>query len=491
MKTALPHPDVPSGGRVAGVARAIDRFWFAPADPTILGLIRLFTGFLTLYVHLAYCLDLQEFFGKDAWLSLESANLQRKGTPWMAPSSDWGPTPASLTLPQDQESRAAVVDYLAGLANGPAQERDQFVDYFLGRLPQEPDWGANVPPAFLLNIQDVDPWGKQRTTTFIRQLPKDPNQRAYIFDYMKEWGIDPRQTDHQGYYSFSIWFHVYDPVWMIVTQSLIVVITLLFAIGFCTRITSVLTWLAAVSYIQRSPVSLFGADTMMNILLLYLMIGPSGAALSVDRLIGRWLARRKAKREGRPELDFPPPQPTVSANFALRLMQVHFCFIYLAAGTSKLLGGNWWNGQAIYYTMANYEFAPMNYAYYMANLRFLCRHRWLWEIFMEGGSYFTLALEISLPFLVWNRRLRPFMVAGSMLLHIMIGLTMGLVVFSFLMATFVMSFIPGEAVQRLLARFRRFRPAPAPAIAEEEDLDTLPARKEKVAAGGTHIKAKD
>ena len=48
--------------------------------------------------------------------------------------------------------------------------------------------------------------------------------------------------------------------------------------------TSILTWIAAVWYIHRSQQILFGMDTMMNILIFYLMIGNCGATLSVDRL---------------------------------------------------------------------------------------------------------------------------------------------------------------------------------------------------------------
>ena len=59
----------------------------------------------------------------------------------------------------------------------------------------------------------------------------------------------------------------------------------LFTIGLFTRVTSVLVWVATVGYIHRTQQVLFGMDTMMNILLVYLMIG-NWAALSVDRLIG-------------------------------------------------------------------------------------------------------------------------------------------------------------------------------------------------------------
>ncbi len=116
-----------------------------------------------------------------------------------------------------------------------------------------------------------------------------------------------------------------------------------FTLGLFTRVTAVLTWLAAVSYIHRTQQVLFGMDTMMNILLLYLMIGNCGAALSIDRL----LARRRAARlslgrtgtiDEATKAYLAAPPKSMAAGFALRLTQVHFCIIYMAAGMSKLKG---------------------------------------------------------------------------------------------------------------------------------------------------------
>ena len=42
------------------------RFWFQPSDPTTLAFMRIITGLLVLYVHLAYCFDFQAFFGRNA-----------------------------------------------------------------------------------------------------------------------------------------------------------------------------------------------------------------------------------------------------------------------------------------------------------------------------------------------------------------------------------------------------------------------------------------
>jgi hypothetical protein len=287
------------------------------------------------------------------------------------------------------------------------------------------------------------------------KLPADPVVRAKIVDYVNQWKLDPRDLAFQGWYSWSIWYHVTDPNWMLAIHLAFLGVMVLFTLGFCTRVTSALTWLAALSYYHRSEITLFGVDTMQNILLLYLMIGPSGAALSLDRFISRWWIRHQRAAHGLAPAPDEPPAPSASANLALRLLQVHFCVIYLAAGTSKLLGPAWWNGTAIYLTMANFEFSPLAYSSQIGLLRWLCQNRWLWEIVMTGGTWFTVALEISLPFLIWNRRLRLLMVSCSVLLHTSIALTMGLTVFSLLMATLVLSFVPGEIFEAMLGLARR------------------------------------
>ena len=41
--------------------RGWERFWFAPADPTLLGLIRICCGLITLYTALVYSFELQTF----------------------------------------------------------------------------------------------------------------------------------------------------------------------------------------------------------------------------------------------------------------------------------------------------------------------------------------------------------------------------------------------------------------------------------------------
>ena len=64
---------------------------------------------------------------------------------------------------------------------------------------------------------------------------------------------------------------------------------LLFTVGLWTRVTSVLALVVAISYAHRVPAATFGLDQINVMLTLYLTIGGSGQALSVDR----WLAARR------------------------------------------------------------------------------------------------------------------------------------------------------------------------------------------------------
>ena len=65
-------------------------------------------------------------------------------------------------------------------------------------------------------------------------------------------------------------------------------------------------------------------------LAMYLMFGPCGDRYSVDRLAGRAQGERSAARG----------PPSVSANLAIRLIQIHMCVIYFFAGPVEAAGRN-------------------------------------------------------------------------------------------------------------------------------------------------------
>jgi hypothetical protein len=279
--------------------------------------------------------------------------------------------------------------------------------------------------------------------------------RKYFLDYAEKWSCSPDEKEiiAKGHWYYSPFFHVTDPAGVATVHGVHLLVIVLFTLGVCTRVTSVLTWLAGLAYIQRNPIALFGQDTMMNLCLFYLMLAPCGATWSVDWLFARYRANKRALREGRrPEPAVPPA--LVSATFVTRLLQIHYCLMYLSAGLSKLKGEAWWNGTAPFSCMSNPEFCPLHMAYYRDLLVFLCQDsmRWIWEAYMSATVVFTLFTEIGFPFLVWTR-MRPVMVTCAILLHLGIAINMGLIVFSLFMFTLLLgAWLPGSAIRRVFAR---------------------------------------
>jgi len=284
----------------------------------------------------------------------------------------------------------------------------------------------------------------------MNQRYPDPAARAAAWDYCVFWGVPKHLTYTTGHRYYSPFYYVEDQrvLWTIHILHLIVIV--LFTVGYQTRVTSVLTWIAGLAYLHRNPLVLFGQDTMMNLCLFYLMLAPCGAIWSVDALIARYRKAKKDLAEGRT----PAPAtvtPLVSAGFVIRLLQVHYCLMYLSAGLSKLKGNSWWNGTAPWFTMNNPEFSPVHISWFREFASFLCQNRVLFEAYMSAGVVFTLALEIGFPFAVWTR-LRPWFVGGAILLHLGIALNMGLIVFSLFMFALLLAWMTPEAIRSVFCR---------------------------------------
>jgi Vitamin K-dependent gamma-carboxylase len=293
-------------------------FWHTPADPTLLGVIRVLTGLMLLYTHAVWGVALADFFGPSSWLSTE----------------------------------------------------------------------------------------------LVRALDA-------------------------GQYSYSFWF--WTParfMWAVHIVSMGVL--LLFTIGLWTRVTSVLALVVAISYVNRVPAALFGLDQINVMLTLYLAIGPSGQALSLDR----WLAKRKLGRDAR------PPAPSAGANLALRLIQVHMCVIYFFAGISKLQGPSWWSGEAMWRAFANLEYQSLD-------MTWLAWHPWL----VNAMTHVSVLWEISFCVLIWKKLWRPLMLASAVVLHVGIGACLGMWTFGLVMLIGCASFLPGETVRNLLTALAARRAA--------------------------------
>ena len=308
-------------------ARGWDRFAFAPADPTPLGLVRVLVGALLFWSLLVYGLDLHGFLGSRGWANLEVVQLFRRE---QAPSS------------------------------------------------------------------------------------------------------------------WSFWFYVPDallrPAW-----AACLVVLALFTVGLFSRTTAVLAWAIAASTAVRAPISVYGFDDIAITWALYLAVsGASGRAVSLDRYLERLRVNRRevANRwqDGRWAAPSGVPAPSVAANIGLRLIQCHLVVIYAMSGLSKLRGDAWWNGTAIWGTLAAGEFRLFDLTWLAA-----------YPLLLNAMTHGALLLEIGYPVLIWVRPLRPLWIAGVVLMHAAIGLTLGLFEFSLAMVAGNLAFASGPWLRSLVA----------------------------------------
>lgn len=242
---------------------------------------------------------------------------------------------------------------------------------------------------------------------------------------------------------WSFWFLVPDsalvPAWL----GCLAVLAL-FAAGLFSKVTAPLAWAIAVSTARRAPVLVFGFDQVVSTWALYLAAtAASGQAVSLDRLLARWrLGRAEAarrRRDGSWNLRPGRPEPTISANIALRLIQLHIALIYGIAGLAKLQGQPWWTGDAGWGVVAAGEFR-------LFDLTWMVAFPWLIQL----GTHLGLLLELCYPVLVWVRALRPLIIGATVLMHVGIGLTLGLTEFSLAMIAGNLAFVDGRWLRSLL-----------------------------------------
>jgi hypothetical protein len=178
-------------------------------------------------------------------------------------------------------------------------------------------------------------------------------------------------------------------------------VVVLFTLGVAPRLTSILTWLAVISFIG-SPVTSDGADYLMGILAFYLMIGNvllgqwSRRLSLVERVLGsadaflfrRWLP---GAWTGAGEV-----VPSYAANVTMRLLQVHFALVVVVSGLHKLQMGDWWSGVAFWY--------PLHPVFETTaeTLRQEIPFRTTFLFIMSLSAYAVLAWQIGFALFAWR-----------------------------------------------------------------------------------------
>lgn len=211
-------------------------------------------------------------------------------------------------------------------------------------------------------------------------------------------------------------------------MAIVFAITLIFGLmltcGLYTRFSALMVLVGLILIHNRNYLILNSGDTLLRLGAYYLVFANAGDALSLDRLI--------RKRRGETEV-------SRKSQWVQKLLQFQVALIYAVAFTSKLAGQTWLDGTAVYYALRVEEFARIPVPFIVNNL-FLCK-LFTWGALVTEASMFTL---------VWFRKLRYFVLAAAVLLHLGIELTMNIPIFEWLMIASLVVFVYPEDMERLL-----------------------------------------
>jgi predicted DCC family thiol-disulfide oxidoreductase YuxK len=264
----------------------------------------------------------------------------------------------------------------------------------------------------------------------------------FLFDFWGEVGWVPRAVVMENAanpWIQSIFFYFTAPWQWVAFHALFLLCCAALMVGWRTRWVKWIVLIGQISYDYRNPTLIYGVDQILACLLIILCVGPTGRALSLDRV----RAVRAAKLR---KLDATlPPYSSPWAGACIRLMQIQMAVFFFYSGIAKLRGEDWWNGDALWVVFTNGE----HHSRVLLDL--LASHYWISNV----GSYATVVIEIAFPFLIWQRRTRPYLLAAAIFLHAQFAVLMGLFYFSFVMVMGHMSFVRPEWFARLGQAWKR------------------------------------
>ncbi len=249
----------------------------------------------------------------------------------------------------------------------------------------------------------------------------------------------------QGWWSAFYWTEGVLPVrayWWVGMAA-----ALAFAVGWQTRLASILLFVIQASLVHRNPMVVNGEDLVFRMLLFYSCFAALGTTLSVDSLRpGGRTAERAPER------------------WPIRLMQINLALIYLISQPYKLASDpTWLDGDAMYYVMVNRTWSrfPWPELYY---------HRAIAAL----STWSSLLIELALPIGVWIAPLRRWVVLAATLLHVWIAIALQSVTFfSLAMACSFLVFLTSEDLRRFardaarlgaIVTSRAAAPVPAPSM---------------------------
>ncbi len=232
------------------------------------------------------------------------------------------------------------------------------------------------------------------------------------------------------FYKPLFWFQPPTDTAVILGQGLLLLSLLALFLGFGGRLTAALTLFLHLSFAQRNPAIIYGADAYASFWLLFLTLARNNSHFNLYR----WLRHRAS--EG-PISTAPNRVYDPLSSVALRFVQIQLCVGYAYTGFEKLRGQTWWDGSAVWAVLGNSQISTYDLSF-----------MYHFPLLIALLTFFTLIFEIYFPIAIWLRSLRPYWLWMGVALHLGIALVMGLYFFALLMISAYVVFVHPTHLRR-------------------------------------------
>lgn len=191
-------------------------------------------------------------------------------------------------------------------------------------------------------------------------------------------------------------------------RSLYIFFLSLFIFGFFSRVVSICCCYFHLLFLHTGGGLTYGVDVFNQIAFFYSIFMPIGACYSIDSLI--------YKKE---------ILPSINAGISIRTLQIFLCLMYLSSGIEKAMGIQWWNGEAIWRTVMLPSFKHFDISFLAS-----------FPIIAKLLGWTVLFIEIGYCVFIWLPKFRLIFLFLIVILHLNIGLFLGMWLFGIIMILF-------------------------------------------------------
>lgn len=277
-------------------------------------------------------------------------------------------------------------------------------------------------------------------TAILWSLVTSAADRRYLWGAGSAW-VDPA-VDRRGYPEFlRAVFPKDDPLMFDLSYGILVTLAILFILGFATRLVTPLLLFYWLALSTNSVFLTNGGDVVIRLVLLFCIVANLSAHWSIDSSIRQH--RGSASIYPVAVTSRIPEWARVAAhNTAVLLCSYQVLLIYVNSAIFKLMGDEWLQGSALYYALQLDVFQVFPE---------LSSAAWQSTPLVMVGSWVSLWVQLLFPVLLLWRPTRDAALIVIMVMHLGIGLFLGLWPFSIAMIALDLVFVRDMSWKRFFA----------------------------------------